>query len=490
MARKLSWGPVIGVAAERSLRHKLAPLSSNSGRRAPGATTAAVNSPASGLPTATAAPERWFALIDMNSYFATLEQQANPFLRGKPVGILKEQGRSCVIAASQEAKALGVQTGESLRDARHKAPDLITVAADFDKYFHNTKRLHHIFTHLSPDVDLFSLDEAFLELTSCRRLYPDAATFFAHSRRQVQAELGEWVTFSVGFGRNRLQAKLASELAGKNHYFEITPDNLPGILMDTKVEELCGIGFRLAHRLHCLGITHVYQLNFTDDHFLHQHFGPFWAKQLRLMGQGQENHLLAHCAVELPHMKSVSRSKTLFVPSADPYYLEQLLYNLAEDMCFKARRMGLAGRQLGFSLRDINGQHWGQHQQLHGRWVAQTQEVFTLLQQLFWQRFQPAARTVTHALSTPPQPRRPRQLPVPIIKAGVWLGDLTPTAHLTPSWLPANERQTRLWAAIDQVNEKHGLFTVKPGKLLNFQLIRPEVTGYLGDRSYQLQFAS
>lgn len=417
---------------------------------------------------------RWFALIDMNSYFATLEQQANPFLRGKPVGILKESGRSCVIAASKEAKLLGVKTGEYLGEARKKAPGLITVAADFDKYFHNTKLLHSIFTNLSPDVDLFSLDEAFIELTSCRNLYPNTATFFKVSQQRIFAALGDWVTFSMGIGENRLQAKLGSEFADKNNYFEITPDNLDGILMETRVEELCGIGFRLSERLHNLGITHVYQLNFYDDQFLHEHFGPFWSKQLRLMGQGRENHFLENRAHELPHMKSVSRSKTLFVATSDPKYVEQVIYNLAEDMCFKARRMKLAGCDIGFSLRDTDGHRWGGKLHLKGRWVSHTDEVFELLQSIFAHIYQQWL---------------PDQLPSKIIKAGVWLGGLKPLAEIPISWLPGVDKQAKIFNAIDQVNEKHGLYTVTSGKLLNFRIIKPEVTGYLGDRTYQMQFA-
>lgn len=416
----------------------------------------------------------WFALIDMNSYFATLEQQANPFLRGKPVGIVKEAGRGCVIAASKEAKALGVHTGEYLGSARKKAPNIITIPADFDKYFHNTKLLHSIFTNLSPDVDLFSLDEAFIDLTSCKTLYPNAQSFFEVAQKQIFAALGDWVTFSLGIGENRLQAKLASEFAGKNNYFEITPENIDAVLMESKVEEICGIGFRLSERLHNLGITHVYQLNFCDDEFLQQHFGPFWSKQLRLMGQGKENHFLENRANELPHMKSVSRSKTLFVATDDPKYMEQMLYNLAEDMCFKARRMKLAGCDVGFSLRDTDGGRWGGKIHLYGRWVSQTDDVFELLMKIFADRYQ---RWL------------PGKLPSKVIKAGVWLGGLKPLAEIPICWLPEAEKHAKVFEAIDKVNEKHGLFTIKSGKLLNFRIIKPEVTGYLGDRTYQMQFS-
>lgn len=416
----------------------------------------------------------WFALIDMNSYFATLEQQANPYLRGKPVGILKEAGRSCVIAASQEAKLLGVKTGEYLGEARKKAPGLITVPADFDRYFHNTKKLHTLFTELSPDVDLFSLDEAFLDLTSCRTLYPDAQAFFKVSQKRIQETLGSWVTFSLGLGSNRLQAKLGSELSPKNGYFELTEENLEGILMETKVGEICGIGFRLAKRLNLLGITHVYQLNFCDDAYLFEHFGPHWGAQLRLIGQGKETHFLNLRQRPPEHMKSVSRSKTLFIPTRDPKYMEQMLYNLAEDMCFKARRMKLAGTDLGFSLRDTEGEHWGGKVHLRQRWVAHTDEVFSLLSGIFHDIYKSWL---------------PRELPTKIIKAGVWLGGLRPTEELPTSWLPENAKQAKIFKAIDQVNEKHGLYTVTSGKLLNFRIIRPEVTGYLGDKTYQMQFS-
>lgn len=417
----------------------------------------------------------WFALIDMNSYFATLEQQANPYLRGKPVGILKESGRSCVIAASKEAKALGVHTGEYLGEAKRKAPELITVPADFDRYMHNTKILHSLFTDLSPDVDLFSLDEAFLDLTSCRQLYPDAHTFFKVSQQRIQSHLGDWVTFSMGLGENRLQAKLGSEFANTNNYFEITPSNLDAVLMETKVEEICGIGFRLAERLHRLGITHVYQLNFYDDLFLAEHFGPFWGPQLRLMSQGRENHFLENRSRELPHMKSVSRSKTLFIATKDSKYIEQMLYNLAEDMCFKARRMKLAGCYIGFSLRDTERKRWSGQKHLKGRWISRTNDVFEVLLSIF--------HDIYHEVL-------PGNLPSKIIKVGVWLGGLKPLTQIPLSWLPEAQKGAEVFAAIDKVNEKHGLYTVTSGKLLNFKIIKPEVTGYLGDKAYQMKFSS
>jgi len=173
-------------------------------------------------------------------------------------------------------------------------------------------------------------------------------------------------------------------------------------------------------------------------------------------------------------MKSVSRSKTLFVANRSPAYIEQMLYNLAEDMCFKARRMKLAGCDVGFSLNDTDGEHWGGKLHLRQRWVANTDEVFSLLNSIFHDIYQEWL---------------PHDLPSKIIKVGVWLGGLRPTNELPSSWLPEASKQAQIFRAIDTVNEKHGLYTVTSGKLLNFRIIKPEVTGYLGDRTYQMQFS-
>lgn len=405
----------------------------------------------------------WIGLIDMNSYFAVLEQQANPFLRGKPIGIAKEAGRSCVIAASPEAKKLGIKTGFNVYDARQICPGFITVPADFDKYMHNTRLLKKIFEELSPNTDIFSLDEAFLDLTHCKNLYPNIETFFDLARKRVKAELGSWVTFSLGIGGNRLQAKLASEFAGKDHFFEITPDNLDSCLMDAKVEDICGIGFRLTAKLHLLNIHHPYQLNFFDDAFLHDHFGIFWGPELRRIGQGKNSHLLDLVDSPPRHMKSVGRSKTLFKATNDREHLRQLFFNLAEDMCFKARRMNLAGQFVGLYLRDTDGGGHGDLFRLKC-YVRHTTEVFGLLNRLF-DRIDLGHRK--------------------IIKVGVYLGNLRPMAEISQCWLPEWQQREKVFAAVDEVNQKYGLYTVKSTRLANFKILMPEVTGFLGDKIYQ-----
>ncbi len=407
----------------------------------------------------------WVALIDMNSYFAVLEQQTNPFLRGKPVGIVKDQGRTCLIAASPEAKKLGVKTGCSLYDARKLVPNIITVPADFDKYFYNTKLLKSIFEGLSPTVDIFSLDEAFLDLSSCRSLYSTGQEFFTVAQKAVKEQLGKWVTFSLGLGHNRLQAKLASDIAATDNFFEITPENLDVCLAEAKVEDICGIGYRLSEKLHRLNIHHPYQLNFYDDEFLHHHFGIFWGPELRRIGRGENSHTLSLIDKPPTHMKSVGRSKTLYKANSNPEYVRQLMYNLAEDMCFKARRMRLAGQHVYLGIRDTDGGWFGGEIRLKG-YIRHTDEVFQFLNRILEKiEFQSA----------------------PIIKVSVRLGNLQPLDEISQCWLPDWNKREKVFTAIDKINEKHGLYTVKSGRLAHFKILMPEVTGFLGDKTYQLE---
>jgi DNA polymerase-4 len=149
----------------------------------------------------------------MNSYFATAEQQANPYLRGKPVGIVKAEGRGCVIAASIEAKKYGVKTGTTVWDAKKLCPDIILVPSDMDKYFSLTKSLKEIVSDYSDVMEVFSIDEMFLDITDSQKLFAGGALEIAlEIKSRIKESLGEWMRASVGISFTKLIAKLASEM--------------------------------------------------------------------------------------------------------------------------------------------------------------------------------------------------------------------------------------------------------------------------------------
>jgi DNA polymerase-4 len=402
--------------------------------------------------------------VDINSYFATLLQQENPALRNRPVGVIKSDGRSILIAVSKEAKARGVPSPCSVKEAQEICPDIQLVPAQFEFTWAMTVRLKQLFKSLVPTVEIFSLDEAFLHLTDCRRLYPDPWEFAHMVQRRIREELGEWVTCNVGIARNRFLAKVSSGMSPKGLISEVTPENLAQVLTATTFEDTCGIGYRLGARLERLGVTNPYQINLLSDELLQEEFGPYFWQELRKMGQGEEPALLQRID-HLPHMKSVGRSITGFDLTRDEETIKKVLFNLVEETCYKARQMHLTGRYIAVYLSGGKGKHkrsWGQHVTL-AQHTNRSSEMFE------W---------VYHKLY------KSWKRDFPVIKFGVRLALLEPEEEVNPQIWPQWERRQKLAAAADAVVHKYGLFSIRPGTLTRGRLIRPEVTGFLGDKRF------
>ncbi len=196
-----------------------------------------------------------YAHIDMNSYFASVEQQANPHFRGRPLGVcayLHKNG--CVIAASVEAKKQGVKVGMSLQECRQKCPDMVFVQNDPPKYRAVTSRVFALLHELTDRVEHYSIDEAFLDFTGWYRDPAEVAWALCRARLRIQAEVGDWLTCSIGIAPSKFLAKLASDMEKPNGLVIITPENLDDVLGSLDLEEAWGIGSRIKKRLNRLGI--------------------------------------------------------------------------------------------------------------------------------------------------------------------------------------------------------------------------------------------
>lgn len=403
--------------------------------------------------------------VDINSYFATLLQQETPTLRGKPVVVVKDAGRTCVIAASKEAKKLGIATGSSVSDAQLRCAQanqkLEIVPAQFDVYWSATRDLYDLLRSLSPDTELFSLDEAFIPYMPIRNLYPSPAAFGQELQQKIKAALGEWVTCNVGIGPNRFLAKMRSETAPKGSVSAVTWESAPALLAQTPFSDVCGIGFRLEKRLSRLGVRVPYQINFIEPELISSMFGPFWSRELQKMAGGLEPHFLSTKAIPLPHMKSVGRSITGFELCRSRELLRATLYNLVSEVMYKVRRMQLGGRRVAVYLRG-DGQRWGAHRTLQVE-IRHTNSMFAIISALLsdWQQ------------------------PFPVIKVAVSLSLLKPWNSTQEPLLPQWHRQEQIDRAIDTMAKKHGLFTITSGRLLRKKIIMPEVTGFLGDKTFQ-----
>src|SRR3989344_2705207 len=150
------------------------------------------------------ATNRTILHVDLNSFFATAEQQANPALRAKPIGIIKAEGRTCVIAASVEAKKYGVKTGISIFEARKLCSQIILVPADFAKYADITYRFINICSTYSPLCEVFSLDECFIDVTETEKFWLGTINIALEIKKRLRLEVGDWMTCSIGISHNRL----------------------------------------------------------------------------------------------------------------------------------------------------------------------------------------------------------------------------------------------------------------------------------------------
>ncbi len=399
-------------------------------------------------------------------------QQENPTLRGKPIGIVKGVGRTCIIASSNEAKRVGVETGSGVKDAKQKAPKIILVPANFDIMLSATRKLKALFETFSPDIDVFSLDEVFLNLTGCETLMrtktgsSEVVAYGRSIQQRIREVLGEWVQCNVGISHNKLLAKMAGEIPPKGGIFHITPQNLDSILSSVTLKEVCGVGFRLAEKLAALGVSTPYQINLLDDETLQSHFGPFWAIELRKVGRGEETHFFhtrkgGFLYQNLDYQKSVGRTITGYTLCNNDEQIKRILLNLLEEATHKLRAMDSVGRKIGISLWG-HDTHWGQSIILK-YWVRHTDEIWDLI--------------TTHLYSK-------WYTKFPVIKFGVWIGECKPMREVPGCLLHTWKKRERLYSAIDQVNSRFGTFTLKPATLLGGELIKPEVTGYLGDKVY------
>lgn len=401
--------------------------------------------------------------VDINSYFATLLQQENPYLRDKPIGVVKGLERTCLIATSKEAKKLGVVTGMRKKDALVLCPKLLCIPASFERYLDATKRLQRIFKAVAPSIYIYSLDEAFIDISDCKKnLYPNTQLLGKQIQEIIKTELGGWVTCNIGVAENRFLAKLASEVAVKGTILEVTQENKDALLAATPFTNVCGVGYRLSKKLARYKIFTPYQIRFMTKEELESIVGPFWARELFKIAYGKETHLLGQLDRKVEHMKSVGRSITGYRLYNDDAQITNILKNLCLEVTNKVRDMNLTGRQIWLGLYG-HSQSWATHETLRAP-ISHSLELIEWIQKLYnrWsEKF-------------------------PIIKFAMRLSllEYQTQEQLLPKW----QKQEAIQKALDSVNKKYGLFTVHPAAIPpTKELIFPEVTGFLGDRLYQLR---
>jgi len=292
----------------------------------------------------------------MNSYFASVEQQANPHLRGRPLGVCAYlHNNGCVIAASVEAKKLGVKVGMTLREAREQCPETAFVQNDPPKYRAVTSRVFAILHELTDKVEHYSIDEAFLDLTGWYRDAAEAAWALGRAKLRIQSEVGEWLRCSVGIAPSKFLSKLASDLQKPNGLVILDESNLDEWLGKLELEDAWGIGKHIRRRLNRLGIFTLLDLKRHPVGNLMRALGKAgWQWHERLHGRDVDRMELvgARPPKSVGHSFCVPRRSRTTWRADEPARILAILLRLTERAGRRMRSYGLLARamdvQIGF----------------------------------------------------------------------------------------------------------------------------------------------
>ena len=282
--------------------------------------------------------------VDVDAFFASVEQVLNPRLKGKPVLV----GRGVVASASYEAKFRGVKTAMSFREAMRLCPQAVVVPGQYEHYAEFAERVRRILETYTPAVETAALDDFYLDFAGTERLYPD----YEATLRRLQAEiLGRTgLSVSVGAGRAKVVASIASRLERPRGFRIVAPGMEEAFLSPLPVEKLHGVGHVHAAALAERGVTTIGQLRLIPKPVLTAAFGEAVGQQLWERARGLDGR-----EVVLPSTpKSVSRETTIEGGTIDTEFLGGLLEYLTERIGSTLREYGKQAGTLGVKLRYVD----------------------------------------------------------------------------------------------------------------------------------------
>ncbi|MDD4101934.1 MAG: hypothetical protein PHU80_04800 [Kiritimatiellae bacterium] len=383
--------------------------------------------------------------VDADGFFAGVEQALNPALRGRPVVTGAERG--IIAAASYEAKALGIKRGLQLHEARALYPDLAVLPSDYETYSLYSQRLFSILRRFTPNVEEYSIDEAFADLQGCDKLLGCAQERVAEKLRDaVRTEMG--LTVSVGISLTKTLAKLCSKFRKPDGQTVLRREHLPIMLRRTPIDKVWGIGPASAAKLLARGITTAHAFTLMEAasviKLLHK---PGYETWLELQGR-QVFKLELNPKTEYA---SMMKGHTFSPPSAEQHLVfAEALKNMAAALA-KLRRHRHLAREIGLCLRAQDYTAQAAAATLPAL-TAHDSEAAPLLRQLFDRLFVPAQNYRSTM---------------------VWLGGLVPVSGCQMDLFqntPPRRLLGHLDQAVDRLNLRYGQNTVAPAALMDQQL--------------------
>ncbi len=291
-------------------------------------------------------PEVNWLFVDLNSYFASVEQEVRPELRGKPVGVVPTMADTTVcIAASYEAKAYGVKTGTLVADAKRLCPEIVLVEGRHELYTEYHHRVVEAVESCVPVTAICSIDEMACRLMGRERPLLAAIELGRRVKASIKERVGPMLRSSVGLATNRYLAKMASDMEKPDGLVPLTLDILPEALKTLELRDLPGVGARTEKRLNAKGICTMEQLLALNCEQAGQLWGSVWGERLWHWLRGADFELS-----ETEHLKSISHQHVLAPEMRTPEKAYAVAHKLLHKGAMRLRKHGLWASGIGLAI--------------------------------------------------------------------------------------------------------------------------------------------
>lgn len=380
---------------------------------------------------------KMIALVDMNSFFAQVEQQDNPFLRNRPVAVTNGRLGSTIITSSYEARAYGVKTGMRMKEAKQLCPNLVQAPSRPERYAEISSRIMESLTNITDAVEVYSVDEAFLDLTACQSLYDGAEHVGRLIKQAVSRASG--MTCSVGVSGDKTTAKFAAKLHKPDGLTVIAPWDAEQRLAGEDVKELSGINKGIGNFLASYGVFKCGDMKKLPIGVLAKRFGNP-GRRIWLMAQGRDPEPVI---LTVKDPKTIGHGKVLPPGTKSQEVILTYLQHMSEKVAVRLRRHYFQSQQFFIGLRTPLG--WIQAKAKLHTATDDGGVIYQLCKELVASQW--AGEEVGQVQITALSPTSSRQKDL-----------FEETGH--------QEKREALNLAIDKINEKYGDFTVAPTRVI------------------------
>jgi DNA polymerase IV len=289
-------------------------------------------------------PLRKIIHIDMDAFYASVEQMDNPELRGKPIAVGGAENRGVVSAASYEARKFGVRSAISGVLAKKNCPELIFVRPRFDRYKEISKKIHKIFRDYTDLVEPLSLDEAYLDVTKNKKGNPSASLLAQEIRARIFNEVG--LTASAGISVNKFVAKIASDYNKPNGQKTVNPDEVISFLEQLPIQKFYGVGKVTAEKMFQLGIFTGLDLKNKSVEFLEKHFGKSGGFYYNVV-RGIHNSEVKSNRIT----KSVAAEHTFDINLSSEIFMLEKLERIALELERRLKKHQISGKTITLKIK-------------------------------------------------------------------------------------------------------------------------------------------